>query len=64
MDSTLESMVIQNLKRSMGNMTLIMATHRAPVLELVDRIIWFDNGRVLADGPAREVLGRLNQKAA
>jgi ATP-binding cassette subfamily C protein LapB len=64
MDSSLEGSVIQNLKRSMGDMTLIMATHRAPVLELVDRVIWFDNGKIIADGPTREVLGRLNAKAA
>jgi ATP-binding cassette, subfamily C, bacterial LapB len=64
MDSSLESFVIQQLKAHLPrDTTLIMATHRAPVLELCDRVIWFDNGKIIADGATREVLGKLNGAA-
>lgn len=64
MDSSLEAFVIQQLKAHLPkDTTLIMATHRAPVLEICERVIWFDHGKVIADGATREVLGRLNASA-
>jgi energy-coupling factor transporter ATP-binding protein EcfA2 len=33
------------------------------MLELVDRVIWMDNGRIAADGPRAEVLARLSRAA-
>ncbi len=59
MDSTLEAQVIRDLKAAMGDRTLIVATHRMAVLDLVDRVIWLDHGRVAADGPKAEVLKAL-----
>jgi ATP-binding cassette subfamily C protein LapB len=64
MDSTLEQQVIRDLKRALGDRTLVVATHRAAVLELVDRVIWLENGRVVADGPKAEVMKSLSGKAA
>jgi ATP-binding cassette, subfamily C, bacterial LapB len=64
MDNTLEARVVKQLKGHVGDRTLIIATHRAPVLALVDRLIWLDNGRVLADGPKDEVLKRLGSADA
>jgi ATP-binding cassette subfamily C protein LapB len=34
---------------------LIIATHRLPILALADRIIWMDGGRIVADGPKKEI---------
>jgi ATP-binding cassette subfamily C protein LapB len=42
--------------------TLIIATHRASMLELVDRLIVLENGRVAADGPRDKVLASLQQR--
>lgn len=60
MDNTLEMQLIENLKHYLGGRTLIVATHRAALLALVDRVIWLEQGKVLADGPRDEVLARIN----
>src|SRR6201996_8031634 len=64
MDTMLEMRLVKNLKEFIGDRTLIVATHRAPVLQLVDRIIWLDSGRIVADGPKAEVLSRMSGAAA
>jgi ATP-binding cassette subfamily C protein LapB len=60
----LEMRLVKNLKEFLGDRTLIVATHRAPVLQLVDRIIWLDSGRIVADGPKADVLKRMSGAAA
>lgn len=35
---------------------MVVATHRLPILELVDRIIVLDNGRIVMDGPRDAIL--------
>jgi ATP-binding cassette subfamily C protein LapB len=47
-----------------GRMTIIIATHRLSVLSAVDRLLLFDNGRLVADGPRDKVLGLLQGKPA
>ncbi|MFN3482209.1 MAG: ATP-binding cassette domain-containing protein, partial [Rhabdaerophilum calidifontis] len=42
--------------------TLIVSTHRVSLLRIVDRILVFDAGRVVADGPRDEVLNALNAR--
>jgi len=39
--------------------TLIISTHRLSLLRMVDRLLVFDAGRLVADGPRAEVLARL-----
>ncbi len=41
------------------NQTLILITHRASLLTLVDRIIVLDNGKIVADGAKQQVLDAL-----
>jgi ATP-binding cassette, subfamily C, bacterial LapB len=43
-----------------GGRTLVMVTHRPAVLELVDRIVVVDGGRVVLDGPKAQVLATLS----
>ena len=43
---------------------MIVATHRLALLELVDRVIWLEDGRVIADRPKAEVLAKLAGQAA
>jgi ATP-binding cassette subfamily C protein LapB len=64
MDTMLEARLVKSLKENIGDRTLIVATHRAPVLQLVDRIIWLDSGRLVADGPKADVLKRMAGVAA
>jgi ATP-binding cassette, subfamily C, bacterial LapB len=59
MDSTLELKVIENLKSFLPGRTAILATHRAPLLQLVDRILWIEGGKLMIDGTREEVLSRL-----
>ncbi|MCC2114048.1 MAG: ATP-binding cassette domain-containing protein, partial [Hyphomicrobiales bacterium] len=59
MDNALEARIVRELKKYAAGRTLIVATHRAPLLELADRVIWVENGMVMADGPKAEVMKRL-----
>ena len=61
-DEATEVAVLNRMHSWLGNRTLIVATHRYPVLQLVDRIIVVDNGRIVRDGPKDEILGALSGK--
>ena len=63
LDNGLEARVITELKREVGATGLVIATHRLPVLALVDRIIWMDQGRIVADGPKDQVFSKLGVAA-
>lgn len=59
MDNGLEARLIGDLHTITAQAGLIVATHRLPLLKLVDRIIWLDGGRIIADGPRQEIFGKL-----
>lgn len=60
-----ESEFLERLKLlAKGEMTIIVSTHRPSLLSLVDRILVFDNGKIVADGPAEQVLTRLRPQPA
>ena len=42
-----------------GQMTIIISTHRFSLLKMVDRLLLFDNGLLIADGPRDNVLSLL-----
>jgi ATP-binding cassette subfamily C protein LapB len=58
-----EQVVIAGLAEATRGKTLIVATHRLAVLEIVDRVIWLDDGRIVADRPKAEVLAELGAQA-
>ncbi|MGE0180439.1 MAG: ATP-binding cassette domain-containing protein, partial [Sphingomonas sp.] len=64
MDSQTEAGLIQRLKVELEGRTLILITHRPPLLELVQRIMVIDRKRVVADGPRDEILKQLTRKQA
>jgi ATP-binding cassette subfamily C protein LapB len=64
MDTMLEARLVRNLGNFIGDRTLIVATHRAPVLQLVDRLIWLEAGKIMADGSKADVLKRMSGAAA
>jgi ATP-binding cassette, subfamily C, bacterial LapB len=59
MDNGAESRFKQRLGEILAGKTLLLVTHRASVLSLVERLIVLDAGRVVADGPKDEVLKAL-----
>ncbi len=60
LDIGLEKRLIDKLKSGLGaDNTLIVITHRLAALELVDRILVINDGRVVADGPRDKVLETL-----
>ena len=65
MDVQNEAAVIRALKDHMQGRTLVVVTHRTSLLELVDRIIVIDQGKVSMDGPKSLLTrGRAPQGAA
>jgi len=63
MDFNTEVKVIANLKRMTEGKTTIIITHKPTILELVDRIIVMDNGRIIMDGPKEDILAKLGGKS-
>lgn len=61
MDSRTELRLKHNLTRATNGKTIILITHRASLLEMVDRIIVIDNGKIVADGPKASVLEALQR---
>lgn len=62
MDINSEQAVINGLRDAIKGRTLIVATHRMALLDLVDRIIWLDEGKVVADKPRTEILTMLRNQ--
>ena len=61
MDNTTEMRMKQQLKERCKDKTIVLVTHKASILDLVDRLIVIDNGRVVADGPKEQVHAALKQ---
>ncbi|RKG37965.1 type I secretion system permease/ATPase [Acinetobacter rongchengensis] len=55
-DDVSEKLLIQHLKEWLGHRTLVVATHRPAVLQLVDRIIVIHDGKIVKDGPRDAIL--------
>ena len=59
LDNKLETEMIERLRTRTKNRTLIVATHRMPIVAMVDRIIVMGRGQVILDGPREEVLNKI-----
>ena len=65
LDNRSEENLKNKLTQHTQGKTLILITHRASMLTLVNRLLVVDNGRIIADGPKEQVLealagGKLN----
>ncbi|MCB1830227.1 MAG: hypothetical protein KDI35_08945, partial [Gammaproteobacteria bacterium] len=56
-----EELLKRRLAAALAGKTLLLVTHRASLLDLVDRLIVLESGRVVADGPKQQVLEALRQ---
>ncbi len=63
MDNTTESAIRQRLHEYTRDKTLLLATHKAPMLDLVERLVVIEDGRVAMDGPKLEVLEALKGRS-
>ncbi len=62
LDDHTEREFIQRLGQWLGNRTLIVATHRVPMLELVERVLVLKEGQLVMDAPKAQALS--NSRAA
>jgi len=60
MDAQSEMAFLRQLRDAAGTATLVVVTHRPAVLELVQRIVVVDAGRIVMDGPRDQVLAALS----
>ena len=61
LDQATERMSLQAISQWAQDKTLLVVTHRPQVLQIVNRIIVMDEGKVVMDGPRDLVLQRLMQ---
>jgi len=61
MDNSTETRFKEKLSELLNNQTLILVTHRASLLSLVDRLIVMDSSKIMADGPKDKVLEALKK---
>ncbi len=62
MDNSSELALKQRLGATLGDKTLILVTHRLSMLDLVERLVVMDGGRIVADGPKTAVLNALRNE--
>ncbi|MCP4040488.1 MAG: ATP-binding cassette domain-containing protein, partial [Gammaproteobacteria bacterium] len=63
MDNTTEHAIRKRLHTYTRDKTLILVTHKAPMLELVERLVVVEDGRVIMDGPKGDVLEALKDRS-
>ena len=61
MDMNAENLFINQVRSILQESTMLIVTHRMPLLNLVDRIIVMNEGRIVDDGPKEEIIQKLNQ---
>ena len=59
MDMNSEQYFIRNFKKIYQDTTLIVVSHRMPLINLVDRIVVMDDGKIIDDGPREEIIKKL-----
>jgi ATP-binding cassette subfamily C protein LapB len=60
MDAQSEVAFLRQLKEACGHCTLVVVTHRPALLEVVNRIVVIDAGKLVMDGPKAQVLAALS----
>ena len=61
MDHSSEDTVKRKLREFCSDRTMLVVTHRTSLLDIVERIIVIDNGKIVADGPKATVIEALRQ---
>jgi ATP-binding cassette subfamily C protein LapB len=61
MDPASENRLLRRMEFLTKNRTVILITHKGAMLNLVDRLLLMDRGRILADGPKDKIIARLQK---
>ena len=64
LDKANENLLKNNLLKSTSKKTLLLITHRTSMLDIVDRIIVVEGGKVVADGPKKDIINSLTKSAS
>lgn len=59
MDFTSEGQFKESLRRFMQHKTLVIVTHRTSLIDLAERMLVIDDGKVVMDGPRQQVIESL-----
>ncbi|WP_283176531.1 ATP-binding cassette domain-containing protein [Gemmobacter sp. 24YEA27] len=59
LDQTLETTLVSRLGGWLKGRTAVVATHRVPILQLTERTLILQNGKLAVDGPKEAVLAHL-----
>ena len=59
MDYSSENSFKTSLSRFIQHKTLVIVTHRQSLIDLADRMIIIDDGKVVSDGPRQQVIESL-----
>ena len=63
MDAQAETQLMQRLQAEIGPRTFVTITHKSSMLQMMDKIIVLDGGRVSAQGTPDQLMGRAAQQA-
>lgn len=61
MDTQTEQNLIDRLQHEVQGRTMVLVTHRQPLLQLVQRIIVMEHGKIILDGPRDHVMQQLTR---
>jgi ATP-binding cassette subfamily C protein LapB len=61
MDNQSETAFKRRLGELAGGTPMLLVTHRTALLDLVERLMVIDGGRIVADGPKEQVIEALRQ---
>jgi ATP-binding cassette subfamily C protein LapB len=64
MDNTSEALFMNRLAAATKDKTVILSTHRQSLLNIVDKLMLMDNGRLIAFGPKKDVLNYIRKMVA
>ena len=55
LDQAAEKKIVENLRNYCAAKTMVMITHRNPIFAMVDRVLVFENGSIIADKTPSEL---------
>ncbi|MEL6369924.1 MAG: type I secretion system permease/ATPase [Pseudomonadota bacterium] len=63
LDNHAEARLIARLREAVNERTLLLVTHRMPLLKLAEKIIVLDRGRLVVEGPREKVIRAMTGRA-
>jgi ATP-binding cassette subfamily C protein LapB len=64
MDQITESRLLKNMQEALKNTTSILVTQKMVLLQIVNRVIVMDDGKIVIDAPKEEAILKLQGKGA